>query len=395
VWTSPNLTATSATNYSYSVGIIPAGVYKLECERLGTTLSQSIFIDNVLLAYVDTNTVVDCDGKGDYAYSFNGMRKDDEIKGENNSYDFGARLYDNRLGRWLTIDPLEFKYPFLTPYSYAANNPIIFIDRGGMDIWTFYENGSFKYEKTGKLDGTGEIGDKIYYIYNDGTKIDLAQPRWYHVLPGGGTPAQAIKDEFFSRPEALALVKKTNPKLYSNVCFTNILEWVAFAGDCVDFVIGLGELKAALKAGGKLIFTFAKSSGKLILREGAFILKKEERVVDLLVKEGKTVEKLAESTKHGETTADFLVDGINTELSQISKTFKADDGSKAINRLANRMKDKIARGQAKDYIFDLAETDLTEDQAKKALASLTKKLKDGGHQINSIRVVGKGYDIKQ
>ncbi len=30
----------------------------------------------------------------DYRYGFNGMEKDDELKGNGNSYDFGARIYD-------------------------------------------------------------------------------------------------------------------------------------------------------------------------------------------------------------------------------------------------------------------------------------------------------------
>ena len=34
-----------------------------------------------------------------YRYGFNGMEKDDKVKGEGNSYDFGARMYDSRIGR--------------------------------------------------------------------------------------------------------------------------------------------------------------------------------------------------------------------------------------------------------------------------------------------------------
>lgn len=69
-----------------------------------------------------------------YRYAFNGMEKDDEVKGRGNSYDFGARMYDSRLGRWLTIDPLAGKYPSISPYVFVANSPIIFIDPDGKDI---------------------------------------------------------------------------------------------------------------------------------------------------------------------------------------------------------------------------------------------------------------------
>lgn len=58
-----------------------------------------------------------------YRYGFNGMEKDDEIKGNGNSYDMGARLYDPRLVRVPTIDPLSKKFPNQSPYVFAGNNP--------------------------------------------------------------------------------------------------------------------------------------------------------------------------------------------------------------------------------------------------------------------------------
>jgi len=42
---------------------------------------------------------------GSYRFGFNGQEKDDELKGEGNSYDFGARIYNPRLGIFLSPDP--------------------------------------------------------------------------------------------------------------------------------------------------------------------------------------------------------------------------------------------------------------------------------------------------
>lgn len=50
------------------------------------------------------------------------------------AYDFGARMYDARIGRWLSIDPLEAMYPFLSPYTFVANKPIMFVDGDGRKI---------------------------------------------------------------------------------------------------------------------------------------------------------------------------------------------------------------------------------------------------------------------
>lgn len=64
------------------------------------------------------------------------MLKDDEIKNNSGtSYDFGARMYDPRIGRWLSTDAVSSKKPDLSPFQGFRNNPIIFIDPDGNDEW--------------------------------------------------------------------------------------------------------------------------------------------------------------------------------------------------------------------------------------------------------------------
>jgi RHS repeat-associated protein len=66
-----------------------------------------------------------------YRYGYNGKENDNEIKGEGNQQDYGMRIYDPRLGRWLSQDPIV-KYG-ISPYQFASNNPINFIDPNGED----------------------------------------------------------------------------------------------------------------------------------------------------------------------------------------------------------------------------------------------------------------------
>ena len=70
-----------------------------------------------------------------YRYGFNGKEKDNEIKGEGNQQDYGMRIYDPGLGRWLSVDPAFKEYVAYSPYSYCANNPIINVDVDGERIY--------------------------------------------------------------------------------------------------------------------------------------------------------------------------------------------------------------------------------------------------------------------
>jgi RHS repeat-associated protein len=81
-----------------------------------------------------TATTTICDKESDnYRYGFNGKAKDNEWAGIGNSLNFGARLYDSRVSRWLSIDPLSKKYPNMSPYASFDNSPIALQDPDGKD----------------------------------------------------------------------------------------------------------------------------------------------------------------------------------------------------------------------------------------------------------------------
>src|SRR5690554_346292 len=70
-----------------------------------------------------------------YKYKYNGFEYQDELG--LGWYDYQARNYDPALGRWMNIDPLAEMSRKTSPYVYALNNPVFFIDPDGMMAESF------------------------------------------------------------------------------------------------------------------------------------------------------------------------------------------------------------------------------------------------------------------
>lgn len=93
-----------------------------------------------------------------YIFGFNGKEKDDEIHNSaGTSYDYGFRIYDPRLGRFLSVDPLAREFSFLSPYHFAGNSPIKAIDLDGEEI----KNAYYNYDKDGKKVSLINPNDKV------------------------------------------------------------------------------------------------------------------------------------------------------------------------------------------------------------------------------------------
>ena len=67
-----------------------------------------------------------------YKFGFNGKENDNEVKGEGNEMDFGARIYDSKLCRFLSRDPVGDKVAEFSCYSFALDNPIWLVDKNGL-----------------------------------------------------------------------------------------------------------------------------------------------------------------------------------------------------------------------------------------------------------------------
>ena len=111
---------------------------------------------------------------GNYRYGFNGKENDNEVKGVGNQQDYGMRIYDPRVGRFLSVDPLQIKYPELTPYQFASNNPISFVDLDGFEKAKVKEkHGSFSIFISRLGEGINENAKELDTKLNNLTIKDI------------------------------------------------------------------------------------------------------------------------------------------------------------------------------------------------------------------------------
>jgi RHS repeat-associated protein len=124
-------------------------------------------------------------------FLYNGKEiQDDVVAGKKlDWYDYGARFYDAQIARFHSIDPLTEKNHRNTPYSYAANNPIRFIDYMGLDTVDVFRNndGIFQISNVQMVEGNdvfrvnygdetrtytfseGEYGNRLNMLYLENT----------------------------------------------------------------------------------------------------------------------------------------------------------------------------------------------------------------------------------
>lgn len=111
-----------------------------------------------------------------YRYGFNGKENDNEVKGTGNQQDYGMRIYDPRIGKFLSVDPLASSYPFYTPYQFAGNMPIKYIDLDGLEPAEnpqFAGQGAYASQKD--ADGNVCEGTDCYpWVSNDGSTWSAA-----------------------------------------------------------------------------------------------------------------------------------------------------------------------------------------------------------------------------
>jgi RHS repeat-associated protein len=90
-----------------------------------------------------------------YRYGFNGKENDNEVKGEGNQQDYGFRIYDPRVGKFLSVDPLAKSYPWNSPYSYAEGDVIRSMDLDGLEKYIIHQRSFAPWEFFGEIASGG------------------------------------------------------------------------------------------------------------------------------------------------------------------------------------------------------------------------------------------------
>ena len=125
-----------------------------------------------------------------YAYGFNGKRNDLET----GTQDYGMRIYNPSLGRFLSVDPLYKEYAYYSTYQFSGNDPIKFIDRDGLEPANPGEiEQYFKVVDAGGIIYFYNLKLRSISIFFDKKGTDTRAGYWWNNKYSGGIKSDAEK----------------------------------------------------------------------------------------------------------------------------------------------------------------------------------------------------------
>lgn len=226
----------------------------------------------------------------DYRYGFNGKEKDNDISDNGVAYDYGFRIYDSRIAKFLSVDPLTASYPWYTPYQFAGNKPIEAVDLDGLEekliIFNRYSDGSIQigvlnevtpYQHASlqrdlglKFPNSGKVGLTIIHEKNGNMKSQLDyHDATYSVNPNYNKPKNTETLQPFTH-------RSPKPKWYQEGGWEGSSEMGRYYGEKGFQRLGedLSESSTYVKAGGTAVAGIGVVTGQPeVVAAGAYIYK--------------------------------------------------------------------------------------------------------------------------
>jgi RHS repeat-associated protein len=218
---------------------------------------------------------VELDGRtvsGGYRFGYQGSEKDNEFKGNGNSYTTEFRQLDPRLGRWLSVDALYYYSPDWTPYRFGFNNPI-----NTNDIYGLFESKddakSYKRENhiRGKISynpkyQNWEITNKKY-SYSAGNDLGFAEMSKFKndgviqsnvVHPGKKSNTKQNQSEWIDNFQTTLDIAGTFDPTgivdgVNAIIYASRGEWVNAGISALAIIPYIGDLGKAEKIGSKIV----------------------------------------------------------------------------------------------------------------------------------------------